>query len=229
MPWMELELDPQSEWNEEALIDWSCALTAFFAESGYEGQPKIRVLPGYQILTFGNFDKSREIILSASERLVLLEGLSILGEPEREFASFVIRFARQMGARALCISICSEVDKLFWGQMGGKIQPDPIPLEGTIYREKVSIHNQSKQSLLISYDEHPVLCLEPIICNAHAPGLISLAQRRLEKEFGGQPLGFASRVAVHSPWEISKEQWDDLLAYTRLQAFDLIAEYIFDR
>ena len=225
MPWIELELDPQSEWNDEALIDWSCALTAFFTENGYEGQPKIRVLPGYQIFTLG----SREIILSASERLVLLEGLSILGEQEREFASFVIRFARQMGARALCISLSSEVDKLFWAQIGGKIQPDPIPLEGTIYREKVSIRNQSKQSLLITYDEHPVLCLEPIICNAHAPGPISLAQRRLEKEFGGQPLGFASRVSVHSPWEISKEQWDDLLAYTRLQAFDLIAECIFDR
>ncbi len=225
---MELELDPQSEWNEEALADWSCALTAFFAESGYEGQPKIRVLPGYQILTFGNLEKSGEIILSASERIVLLEGWSILGETERELASFIIRFARQMGAKALCISICSEVDRLFWVQRGGKLQPDPIPLDGDVFRERVAIHNQSKQSLLITYDEQPVLCLEPVICNAHAPGPISFAQRRLEKEFGGQPLGFASRVAVHSPWEINKEQWDDLLAYTRLQAFELISEGIFD-
>ncbi|MFZ3371656.1 MAG: hypothetical protein WA131_01305, partial [Desulfitobacteriaceae bacterium] len=107
------------------------------------------------------------------------------------------------------------------------LQPDPIPLEGDIFRERVAIQNQSKQSLLITYDEQPVLCLEPVICNAHAPGPISLAQRRLEKEFGGQPLGFASRVAVHSPWEISKAQWDDLLAYTRLQAYDLISEGIF--
>ena len=225
---MELELDPQSEWNEEALADWSCALTAFFAESGYEGQPKIRVLPGYQILTFGNLEKSGEIILSASERIVLLEGWSILGETERELASFIIRCARQMGAKALCISICSEVDRLFWVQRGGKLQPDPIPLDGDVFRERVAIHNQSKQSLLITYDEQPVLCLEPVICNAHAPGPISFAQRRLEKEFGGQPLGFASRVAVHSPWEINKEQWDDLLAYTRLQAFELISEGIFD-
>ncbi|MFZ3372942.1 MAG: hypothetical protein WA131_07990, partial [Desulfitobacteriaceae bacterium] len=123
MSWMELELDSQSEWNEEALTDWSCALTAFFAESGYGGQPKIRVLPGYQILTFGSLKKSREIILSASERIILLEGFSILGEPERELAFFIIRFARQMGAKALFVSICSDVDRLFWIQRGGNLQP----------------------------------------------------------------------------------------------------------
>ncbi len=227
MSWMELELNPQSEWNEEALADWSCALTAFFTENGHEGQPKIRVLPGYQILTFGDPNNSGEIILSASERLVLLEGWSIFREPERDLATFVIRLARQMGAKALCISIISDEDRSFWGRLGAKLQPDPIPLEGDIYRERVAIHNQSKQSLVITYDEQPVLCLEPVICNAHAPGPISLAQRRLEKEFGGKPLGFASRVAVHSPWEINKEQWDDLLAYTRIEAYELISEGIF--
>ena len=211
----------------EALADWSCSLTAFFTENGHEGQPKIGVLPGYQILTFGDPNNSGEIILSASERLVLLEGWSIFREPERDLATFVIRLARQMGAKALCISIISDEDRSFWGRLGAKLQPDPIPLEGDIYRERVAIHNQSKQSLVITYDEQPVLCLEPVICNAHAPGPISLAQRRLEKEFGGKPLGFASRVAVHSPWEINKEQWDDLLAYTRIEAYELISEGIF--
>jgi len=102
------------------------------------------------------------------------------------------------------------------------MQPDPVPLQESILREKVAIKQLAKFSLLVTYEEKPVLCLEPIMCNAHEPGLASLAQRRLEKMYGGTPLGFASRMAVHCPWNITREQWDDLLAFSRLQAFDLL-------
>ncbi|WP_407307404.1 hypothetical protein [Desulfosporosinus sp. SB140] len=46
------------------------------------------------------------------------------------------------------------------------------------------------------------------------------------KMYGGNPLGFASWRAVHCPWAISRDQWDDFLAYSRLQAFDILEELV---
>ena len=137
-------------------------------------------------------------------------------------ARFVVRFASQMGAVGVCVSNASSTERNFWRKLGGVVQPDPVPLQESIRREKVAITKLAKFSLLVTYEGEPGLCLEPIMCNAHAPGLVSLAQRRLEKMYGGTPLGFASRMAVHCPWNITREQWDDLLSFSRLQAFDLL-------
>ena len=225
MPWIEIELSPRSEWNEDGLEDWAQALGAFFSEKGTGLEPQIRILPGYNVLQLGEAGIG-ELTLSSSERLVILDGLSLKGNVECDFARFAVRFARHMGAVGFCISSASSVERNFWRKLGGVIKPDPVPLKGSICRGRVTIKQLAKFSLLVTYEDEPVLCLEPIACNAHAPGLVSLAQRRLEKMYGGTPLGFASRVAVHCPWIISREQWDDLLSFSRLQAFDLLEEIV---
>ena len=226
MPWMEIELSPQSEWNEDGLEDWAQALGAFLMERGTGLDPQIRMLPGYCILQLGKAGIG-ELTLSSAERLVILDGLSLKGDLECDFARFVVRFALQMGAVGVYVSIASSSERNFWRKLGGVIQRDPVPLKGPINRENVNVKQLAKFSLLVTYEREPVLCLEPITCNAHAPKLISLAQRRLEKMYGGSPLGFASRVAVHCPWNISREQWDDLLSFSRLRAFDLLSDLVY--
>ncbi|MFZ3132995.1 MAG: hypothetical protein WA125_18280 [Desulfosporosinus sp.] len=221
MPWIEIELSPRVEWNEDGLEDWTLALGAFLTEKGAGSNPLIRVLPGYNIVQLGEAGIG-ELTLSSSERLVILDGLSLKGNLECDFARFVVRFARQMGAVGVCVSNASSAERSFWRKLGGVIQPDPVPLQESIRRRKVAIEHLSNFSLLVAYEGEPVLCLEPITCNAHASRLVSLAQRRLEKMYGGTPLGFASRMAVHCPWNISREQWDDFLSFSRLQAFDLL-------
>jgi hypothetical protein len=221
MPWIEIELSPRVEWNEEGLEDWAQALGAFLTERGTDLNHKIRMLPGCNIVQLGEAGIG-ELTLSSSERLVILDGLSLKGNVECDFARFVVRFASQMGAVGVCVSNADSTEKGFWRNLGGVIQPDPVPLQESICREKVDIKQLSKFSLLVAYEGEPVLCLEPIMCNSHAPGLASLAQRRLEKMYGGTPLGFASRMAVHCPWTITSDQWDDLLSFSRLQAFDLL-------
>lgn len=225
MPWMEIELSPQSEWDEDGLEDWTIALGAFLTERGTGLKPQIRMLPGYHVVRLGEAGIG-ELTLSGAERLVILDGLSLKGNIECDFARFVVHFAQRMGAIGVCVSISSTAEKNFWGRLGGIIQPDPVLLEGPIRREKVDIKQLAKFSLLVTYDKEPMLCLEPITCNTHASGPVSLAQRRLEKLYGGNPLGFASRVAVHCPWDISREQWDDLLSFSRLKAFDLLADLV---
>lgn len=225
MPWIEIALSPRSDWNEDGLEDWALALGAFLTERGTSLNPQIRMLPGYNVLQLG--DKGiGDLTLSSAERLVILDRLSLKGNVECDFARFVVRFALQMGALGVCVSNASLSERDFWRKLGGVIQPDPIPLEGSINRNNVGIRQLSKFSLLVTYENEPVLCLEPITCNAHPPGLISLAQRRLEKMYGGGPLGFASRVVIRSPWCISQEQWRDLLSFSRLQAFDLLEEIV---
>jgi len=221
MSWIEIELSPRVEWNEDGLEDWSLALGAFLTKKGTGLNPVIRMLPGYDVVQLGE-EGIGELTLSSSERLVILDGLSLKGNVECDFARFVIRFARQMGALGVCVSNTSSTERSFWQKLGGVIQPDPVPLKESIRRGKVAIKQLAKFSLLVTYEGEPVLCLEPIMCNTHPPGLASLAQRRLEKMYGRTPLGFASRMAVHCPWNITREQWDDLLAYSRLQAFDLL-------
>lgn len=225
MPWMEIELSPRSEWNEDGLEDWAQALGAFLTDRGTGLNPQIRVLPGLNVLELGE-EGIGELTLSRAERMVILEGLSLKGTIECDLARFVVSFARQMGAVGVCVSINSADDKNFWRNLGGVIQPDSVPLEGTIDREKVAVEQLANFSILVTYKGEPALCLEPITCNAHAPGLISLSQRRLEKIYGGSPLGFASRVAVHCPWSLHREQWDDLLSFSRLQAFDLLEKLV---
>ncbi|KJR45714.1 Osmosensitive K+ channel histidine kinase [Desulfosporosinus sp. I2] len=225
MPWIEIELSPRSDWNEDGLEDWAQALGAFLTDKGTGLNPQIHVLPGLNVLQLGEGGIG-ELTLSSAERLVILDGLSLKGTTECDFARFVVRFARQMGAVGVWASISSSDDKNFWRKLGGIIQPDSVPLVGPILRDKVAIRQLSKFSLLVTYEDKPTLCLEPITCNAHAPGLMSLSQRRLEKMYGGCPLGFASRVAVHCPWKLDQGQWDDLLSYSRLQAFDLLEELV---
>lgn len=225
MPWIEIELSPRSEWNENGLEDWAQALGSFLSEKGTGLEPQVRMLPGYYVLQLGEAGIG-ELTLSRSERLVILDGLSLKGHVECDFARFAVRFARHMGAVGFCVSGASIAERNFWRKLGGVIQPDPIPLKGSIQRGRVTIKQLAKFSLLVMYENKPVLCLEPITCNAHAPGLVSLAQRRLEKMYGGSPLGFASRMAVHCPWVISREQWDDLLSFSRLQAFDLLEDLV---
>lgn len=224
MPRMEIKLNPVIDWHEEALDDWRCALNAFLTEKGQKLKSGPR-LPGYEIIEIAGNNKA-EIILSASERLVLLEGLEVGEYFERELAQFVLRFAREMGAKSLFVPVITLSEENFWSGLGGLLHPDPVPLTGEIERAKVSVEKLARLSILINYDQRPALCLEPIACNVHAPGVISLAQRRLEKEFGGQPLGFASRIAIHCPWDFRRRQWDDLLAYSRLQAFEVLESLV---
>lgn len=225
MPWIEIALTPRSEWNEDGLEDWALALGAFLTERGTGLNPQIQMLPGYNVVQLGEAGIG-DLTLSSAERLVILNGLSLKGNVECDFARFVVRFALQMGAVGVCVSDASPTEKSFWRQLGGVIQPDPVPLEGSICREKVAIRQLAKFSLQVIYENEPVLCLEPITCNTHSPGLISLAQRRLEKMLGGSPIGFASRVAVHCPWHISRVQWADLLSFSRLQAFDMLEDIV---
>jgi hypothetical protein len=224
MPWIEIELSPQTEWNEDGLEDWAQALGSFLAEKGVGLEPQIHMLPGYNVLQLG--EGSGELTLSSSERLVILDGLSLLGNVECDFARFAVRFARHMGAVAFCVSSASSVEDGFWKTLGGVVKPDPVPLKKSICRGNVAIKQLAKFSLLVTYEDEPVLCLEPITCKTRAPGPASLAQRRLEKMYGGSPLGFSSRVAVHCPWVISQEQWKDLLSISRLQAFDLLENLV---
>ncbi|MHB1652099.1 MAG: hypothetical protein ACYCVD_06420 [Desulfitobacteriaceae bacterium] len=222
---MKIQLDPVSDWQQEALEDWRCALGAFLIETGQRVRDGLR-LPGYEVLEIIGNDNTAELILSASERLVFLEGLIIEGYMEKEFARFIIRFAREMGARGLFVPVDSLPEECFWQEFGGKLQPEPQPLGGTIKRSQVGVGRLDRLSLLVTYTSQPVLCLEPIACNVHSPGPISLAQYRLEKVFGGGPLGFASRVAAYCPWDIRRSQWDDLLSYSRLQAFELLEDVV---
>ncbi|MDQ7096188.1 hypothetical protein REC12_21565 [Desulfosporosinus sp. PR] len=225
MPWMEIEIDPQTDWNEDCLEDWALALGAFLIEKGITLKPEIHRLPGYNVVQLGE-EGSGALTLRGAERLVVLDGLELKGSPDYDFARFVVRFAGQMGAVGVCAPIGSSVEQSFWKKMGGVIQPDPIPLAGDIRREKIGIQKLGRFSLLVTYENEPVLCLEPIASNCHAPGIISLAQRRLEKMYGGNPLGFASWKAVHCPWAISQDQWEVFLAYSRLQAFDVLEELV---
>lgn len=225
MSWIEIELSPETEWNEDNIEDWASALGAFLMENGTELNPQASMLPGYYIFQLGGAGIG-ELKLSSSERLVLLNRFTLKGTVECDFVRFVVRFARQMGAVGVCVSgiHCSERD--FWKKLGGIVRADPVLLEGAIQKEQVGIQTLAKFSLLVTYERQPVLCLEPIACNAHAPGPISLAQYRLEKMYGGGPLGFASRLAVHCPWKINKEQWNDLLSFSRLPAFNLLEELV---
>lgn len=225
MPWMEIGINPRSDWNEDGLEDWALALGAFLTEKGTGLKPEIHMLPGYNVVQLGEGGIGA-LTLRSAERLVLLDGIELKGSVDYDFAHFIVRFASQMGAIGVCASIRSSAERNFWRKMGGILQPDPVPLEGAIQRENVGVQQLAKFSLLVTCEEEPVLCLEPIASNCHAPGIISLAQRRLEKLYGGNPLGFASWRAVHCPWTISREQWDDLLAYSRLQSFDLLEELV---
>ncbi|KGK90396.1 hypothetical protein DP73_07040 [Desulfosporosinus sp. HMP52] len=225
MPWIEIALSPRSEWNEDGLKDWALALGAFLNEKGTELDPQIRMLPGYNVVQLGETGIG-DLTLSSTERLVILKGLSLNRNVESDFARFVVRFALQMGALGVCVSSSDFSDKSFWRKLGGVIRPDPVPLEGSICGEKVGVKQLFKFGLLVTYKDEPMLCLEPIACNAHSPGIVSLAQRRLEKMYGGSPIGFTSRMAAHCPWIISKVQWTDLLSFSRLKAFEILAEIV---
>lgn len=221
---MEIFLKPALEWQEESLEDWCCALGAFLYDEGIEVKRGFH-LPGYEVLEIQGEGLQAELILSASERLMVLEGFPVKSARQEDMARTLLRFARNMGAQRLFIPAESRIEEAFWLQAGGQPLPDRKPLEEKIRREYVVVESLGGVSLLVRYQGEQVLCLEPITCTVHAPGLISLAGRRLEKHFGG-PLGFTSRVAAYCPWELKREQWDDLLAYSRLKAFEILAEQL---
>lgn len=222
MPRMEIFLDPALEWQEESLEDWCCALGAFLCDTGVEVKRGFR-LPGYEVLEIQGEEIQAELILSASERLMVLEGFPVGNSQHRDMAQILLRFARNMGAERLFIPAESNAETEFWRQAGALPVPDPQPLKEKIRRDRVGVESLGLVSLLVRYRGKPALCLELIRCSVHAPGLVSLAGRRLERHFGG-PLGFASRVAAQCPWDIEREQWDDLLAFSRLKAFEVLAE-----
>lgn len=226
MPWMELSLDPQSEWDEEGLEDWSEALAAFLTEKGKEIKPCLQVLPGYHLVALGKNEELGELMISSAERLVVLFGLSYESSAEKEFVHLVARFARQMGAVALRVPIMTSKEKTFWQRMGAEIQPDPTQLKEEIHREKVGVEPLYQYNLQVTYKGKPALCLEPIFCTVRAEGVASLAQRRTEKLIGGQPIGFASRISTHCPWELERSQWDDLLAFSRLESFEVLEQCV---
>lgn len=227
MPWMELPLSPMTDWDEEGLPDWAEALGAFLTEKGKQVTPSLQVLPGYQVLTLGEEDTAGELLISTSERLIVLMGLTLVSSWDREFAGIVARFAREMGAVALRAPLHYSSEKVFWKRLGAGVIPDPVPLRERVQREKIGVEPLYRQSILVTYRGKPALCLEPIFCTSRPSGLVSLAERRLEKLFGkGQPIGFASRVSSRSPYEIKKEQWDDLLAFSRVEAYEVLAKLV---
>lgn len=227
MLWMELPLNPTTDWDEEGLSDWAEALGAFLTGKGKRVTTSLQVLPGYQVLTLGEEDTIGELLISSSERLIILKGLTLESSWDREFAGIVARFAREMGAVALRAPLHFSSEKEFWKRLGAEVIPDPVPLKEKIRRVNVGVEPLYKQGILVTYRGKPALCLEPIFCTARPSGLVSLAERRLGKLFGGgRPIGFASRVSSHSPWEIAKIQWEDLLAYSRLEAYEVLAKLV---
>lgn len=227
MPWMELNLDPQDDWNEESIGDWSAAIASFLLEKGEKKiKPQSSALPGYYTVALGNNEELGELVISSAERLVVLLGLTYESSVEKELAHFVARFARQMGAVALRVPILNASEKTFWKQLGAKFYPDPSKLKEDIRCEYIGVKPLYQFSLLVTYKEKPALCLEPIFCNARAEGIVSLAQRRTERLLGGQPIGFASRISAHCPWDLNRTQWNDLLAYSRLRCFEVLEQCI---
>ncbi|WP_407307402.1 hypothetical protein [Desulfosporosinus sp. SB140] len=118
MPWIEIEINPQSDWNEECLEDWALALGAFLTEKGTSLKPEIHMLPGYNVVQLGE-EGAGALTLRSSERLVLIDGLELKGTVDYDFARFVVRFASQMGAVGVCASINSSAERNFWRKMGG--------------------------------------------------------------------------------------------------------------
>jgi len=112
MSWIEIEISPRVEWNEDGLEDWTLALGTFLTERGTGLNPMIRILPGYNVVQLGETGIG-ELTLSSSERLVILDGLSLKGNIECDFARFVVRFARQMGAVGVCVSNASSSERGF--------------------------------------------------------------------------------------------------------------------
>lgn len=141
MPWIEISLSPRSEWNEEGLNDWTCALGAFLTERGTGLNPQIQMLPGQNIVQLGEGGIGN-LTLSSAERLVIIDRLSLQGSMECDFARFLVRFALQMGALGVCVSNASFSEKNFWQKLGGIIKPDPGPLLEAISPEKVAIKQQ---------------------------------------------------------------------------------------
>lgn len=226
MPWMELSLDPQDDWNEVGLQDWSEALATFLTEKGKEAKPRLQPLPGYHTVALGENEELGELVISSAERLVVLFGLSYESQREKELAHYVAHLARQMGAVALRAPILTSTEKTFWQRMGAELQPDPTHLKEKIQSAKVGVRPLYQYSLQVTYKERPVLCLEPIFCTARSEGVVSLAQRRTEKRIGGQPIGFASRISAHCPWKLERSQWDDFLAFSRLASFEVLEQCI---
>ncbi|MEA4902131.1 hypothetical protein [Desulfitobacterium sp.] len=226
MPWMELNLNPADKWNEGCLEDWSAALTAFLLEKGENINPRLHMLPGYYTVALGENEEFGELVISSAERLVVLLGLSYESSVEKELVHFVARFARQMGAVALRAPIMNAKERKFWRQMGAGLYPDPTRLKEDIHREHIRVEPLFQFSLQVTYRDKPALCLEPIFCTARAEGVVSLAQRRTERLLGGRPIGFASRISAHSPWELDRAQWNDLLAFSRLDCFEVLERCI---
>jgi len=224
MPWLKLSLEPDTEWNTLYLEDWEEAIRSFFARRGESFYPKRWEFPGYYIIEMGKNGEWGEITLSQAEKVVVLKNLRLGYEVEDDFAIFICKFARQMGAANLFIF--TENDHTVWYNYGAIDQPDPEPLKEDIVPEKVGIEPLKNFALGITYGGYPVLCLEPIQCTARSSKLISLSQQRLEKMLGSGPIGFASRMAVQCPWFIEKKQWQDLLAWSRLRCFDRLYEAV---
>ncbi|MGE4271358.1 MAG: hypothetical protein AB7E31_00610 [Desulfitobacterium sp.] len=227
MPWMELSIDPLTDWNEEGLADWAEALGAFLTERGREIKTSLQRLPGYLIVRMGEEDEAGELLVSSSERLIVMMGLTVKDDSEREFAEMLTRFAKEMGAVALRAPIHYLAEKSFWQRLGALDVPEPVPLHEEIQRNKVGVELLYMQSLLVTYRDQPALCLEPIFCTARSDGPQSLAARRVEKLLGGgRPIGFASRVSAYSPWQFEKKEWDELLAYSRLESYEMLEQLV---
>lgn len=223
MPWMELPLNPLRDWDEEGLADWAEALGAFLTERGKAITTSLQYLPGYQIVNMGEGEEAGELLISSSERLIVMMGLTVKNSVECEFAEMLTRFARQMGAKALRVPIKYLAEQKYWEKLGAQDVAEPVLLGEEIQREKVGVEPLYKKSLLVTYRDKPALCMEPIFCTARPDGPVSLAARRLERLLGdGGPIGFASRVSSYSPWEFERRKWDDLLAYSRLEAYEVL-------
>ena len=229
MPWMELSLKPTRDWEEEGLADWAEAMGAYLVQRGKGIKISLQMLPGYQIVKFGEEQGAGELLISSAERLIVLMGLAVKSPKEREFAEILLRFAQEKGALGLRVPINYVAEKVFWQSRGAQIVPEPVPLREEIQKDKVGVKPLHKHSLMVTYKNKPALCLEPIYCTARPKGPVSMAARRLEKLLGGGlPIGFASRVSAYSPWEFERRKWDDLLAYSRLEAYEVLEKLVLE-
>lgn len=220
---LEVPIKPCSDWSDYTLKDWGEALEAFLSERQWELKAAFAV-GGYRIIDFGAPDTGKragELIFSRGERAVSLLGPAVRGKWEQELVQSVLLTARAMGA-VVFYTYGEDGQWLFWEKLGAKRLPEVTPFPEPFRAENVQVTPLFGLSLLVGYAGQPVLCLEPIACNSHGKGLASLAQKRAEKRCGEVALGFSSRIAARCPWQVPKPVWENLLACSRLRAFECL-------